>query len=102
MEFRVLGALEIRDGDRSIDLAAPKHRVLLAVLLLHPNRAVPVERLIDYLWGEQAPASAMNLVYRSFMTASGRLRRSRARRHRRPVRAGGRRPPGPPHVGRGD
>ena len=40
MEFRVLGALETRDGDRNIDLAAPKHHVLLAVLLLHPNWAV--------------------------------------------------------------
>jgi DNA-binding SARP family transcriptional activator/Flp pilus assembly protein TadD len=62
MEFRVLGPLEVRHGDQVIDLTAPKHRVLLAVLLLHANQAVSVDRLIDYLWGDKAPATAATLV----------------------------------------
>jgi predicted ATPase/DNA-binding SARP family transcriptional activator len=62
MEFRVLGPLEIADGDRAILLDAPKQRALLGVLLLHPNEVVSSERLIDELWGERPPATAAKLV----------------------------------------
>jgi YVTN family beta-propeller protein len=59
MEFRVLGALEVReDGDRSIPLGAGKQRAALAILLLHANEVVGTERLIDELWGERPPKAA--------------------------------------------
>jgi YVTN family beta-propeller protein len=59
MEFRVLGALEVReDGDRSIPLGAGKQRAALAILLLHANEVVGTERLIDELWGESPPKAA--------------------------------------------
>jgi DNA-binding response OmpR family regulator len=47
VEFRVLGPLEVRDGDRSLALAGAKQRALLALLLLKANRVVSRERLID-------------------------------------------------------
>ena len=50
MEYRVLGPLEIREGNRSLPLASPKQRALLALLLLNANRVVSRERLIDSLW----------------------------------------------------
>jgi YVTN family beta-propeller protein len=59
MEFRILGALEVReDGDRPIPLGAGKQRAALAILLLHANEVVDTERLIDELWGESPPKAA--------------------------------------------
>jgi predicted ATPase/DNA-binding SARP family transcriptional activator len=62
MEFRILGPLEVLDGERVIAFEAAKQRALLAVLLLHANGVVPRERLIDELWGERPPATAAKVV----------------------------------------
>jgi predicted ATPase/DNA-binding SARP family transcriptional activator len=58
MEFRVLGQLEVRDGDRVLDIGRGKQSALLALLLLHPDHALSADRLIDELWGERPPATA--------------------------------------------
>jgi DNA-binding SARP family transcriptional activator len=58
MEFRILGPLEVWDEGGEVSLGGPKPRALLAVLLLHPNEVVPVDRLIDELWGEDSPERA--------------------------------------------
>jgi DNA-binding SARP family transcriptional activator len=63
MEFRVLGPLEVRDGEGELALGRGKQRALLAVLLIHAGNVVPVDRLIDALWGESPPASALNSVH---------------------------------------
>jgi DNA-binding SARP family transcriptional activator len=57
MEFRILGPLEVADGDDVITLASAKQRGLLAILLLSANEVVSADRLIDALWGEQGPES---------------------------------------------
>jgi DNA-binding SARP family transcriptional activator len=44
MEFRVLGPLEVRDGDRSLPLAGAKQRALLALLLVNANHVVSRDR----------------------------------------------------------
>lgn len=59
MEYRVLGPLEVRDGDRSLPLAGAKQRALLALLLVNDNHVVSRDRLIDELWGEQPPETAV-------------------------------------------
>src|SRR5215208_1456564 len=59
MDYRVLGPLEVRDGDESLPLAGAKQRALLALLLLHANRVLGRDRLIDELWGEHPPATAV-------------------------------------------
>jgi YVTN family beta-propeller protein len=59
MEFRVLGPLEVRDGDCSLPLAGAKQRALLALLLVNANHVVSRDRLIDKLWGEQPPETAV-------------------------------------------
>ena len=58
MEFRILGPLEVSDGDVEVSLGGPKPRALLAVLLLHANEVVAADRLIDELWGEDSPERA--------------------------------------------
>ena len=62
IEFRVLGALQVVEGDRPLALGSPQQRALLAVLLVHRGEAVSSDRLVDALWGEQAPASAVKIV----------------------------------------
>ena len=58
MEFRILGPLEALDEGRDVALAGSKRRALLALLLVHANETVSIERLIDELWGESPPATA--------------------------------------------
>jgi DNA-binding SARP family transcriptional activator len=62
MEFRILGPLEVAEGGRPIALGGPKQRALLVLLLLTPNRAVSVDRLVETLWGGDPPASAANAL----------------------------------------
>jgi DNA-binding SARP family transcriptional activator len=58
MRFRILGPVEVLDGERRVELGRPKQRALLAVLLVNANRVVALDRLIEELWGEQPPAQA--------------------------------------------
>ncbi len=63
MFVRVLGTLEVSDGEPgsgSTPRAVPgaKERALLGRLLICPGRAVPVNTLIDDLWGGAPPPSA--------------------------------------------
>ena len=62
MDFRLLGSLEVREGDRAISLGGGKQRALLAILLLHPNEVVSTDRLIEELWGEAPPPTAAKIV----------------------------------------
>lgn len=52
MEFRILGPLEVWDGDRQLSVRGSKQRALLAILVLHANGVVSTDRLIDLLWGD--------------------------------------------------
>jgi DNA-binding SARP family transcriptional activator len=42
-----------------VDPGPPKQRAVLALLLVHLNRVVPVDTLIDQLWGDEAPPRAL-------------------------------------------
>jgi DNA-binding SARP family transcriptional activator len=57
-EFRVLGPLEARVGERTLPLGGLKQRELLAALLLEANEVVTRDRLIDELWGAEPPKTA--------------------------------------------
>ena len=59
MEFAILGPLRVVGPDGPIELGAAKQRALLAALLLaRREEAVPADRLIDVLWGDEPPATA--------------------------------------------
>ena len=60
--YRLLGALEVVDGDEALALGSRKPRALFARLLLDANRTVSVERLVDDLWGADKPESAVKMV----------------------------------------
>jgi len=62
MEFRVLGPLEVRDSGQSLALGGAKQRSLLALLLLNANEVVSVDRLVNEVWGERPPATAISTL----------------------------------------
>ena len=92
MEYRVLGPLEVRDGDRLVALGGGKQRALLAILLLHRSEAVSADRLIDELWGESPPPSAV----RTLQAYVSRLRKALSGNDRSSA-AGGDSAPRVPH-----
>ena len=72
MNFRILGPLEVYDGDRPLALGGMKQRALLALLLLHRNEVVSSDRLITELWGEQG----LDGSTKALQVAVSRLRRT--------------------------
>jgi predicted ATPase len=62
VELRVLGPVELADGDGAIALPAPKHRRLLLALTIAGGRACSIDELVDAVWGESPPASARKLL----------------------------------------
>jgi YVTN family beta-propeller protein len=63
MDFRMLGPLQVLDGERVLDVGGGKQRSVLALLLLHANEVVSSDRLIDELWPpDEQPPSAAKIV----------------------------------------
>jgi DNA-binding SARP family transcriptional activator len=62
-QFRVLGPLEIERDGETVHIGAAQQRALLVTLLLDGGRVVPVERLIDSLWGDAPPTSARTTLH---------------------------------------
>ena len=62
MEFRILGPIEVVDGGRTIAIRRGKEQALLAYLLLHPNEVVASDRLVDELWGDRPPQTAVKIL----------------------------------------
>jgi DNA-binding SARP family transcriptional activator len=59
----MLGPLEVVvDDGRPLDLGSARERALLALLALHANEALPVERIVDELWPEDPPETATKIV----------------------------------------
>lgn len=62
MRFKVLGPLEVvSDGD-VLALPAGRAQAVLAMLVLHGNRAVSTERLIDAAWGGDGSPTARTQI----------------------------------------
>jgi len=62
MEFRLLGPLEVRNGESVLVLGGAKQRALLALLVLHAGEVLSRDRLIDELWRDPAaPGTARGL-----------------------------------------
>ena len=72
MLFRLLGPLEVSEGDHPLPVGEGRQRSVLVLLLLHRNEAVSSERLIDSLWGEAPPATAAKVL----QNYVGQLRRA--------------------------
>ncbi|KJY31468.1 BTAD domain-containing putative transcriptional regulator [Streptomyces sp. NRRL S-495] len=73
MLFDVLGPLQVRtDAGAPVTVREAKVRALLAALLVHHGRPVPVDRLVDDLWGTTPPGNPANTL----QTKVSQLRRA--------------------------
>jgi DNA-binding SARP family transcriptional activator len=63
LEFLLLGPVEARRDAAPVDLGGPMRDALLALLLLHVDRVLSVDEIIDDLWGTCPPASARGRVH---------------------------------------
>jgi DNA-binding SARP family transcriptional activator len=62
MRFGVLGPLEVRSDDGPLTIRGVKERRLVGLLLSRANTVVPVDDIIEALWGEGPPPSAARSV----------------------------------------
>lgn len=62
IRFDVLGPLRGQRADTALGLGSPQQQAVLAMLLLSRGRQVPVDRLIDGVWGNEPPRSAAGTV----------------------------------------
>jgi DNA-binding SARP family transcriptional activator len=74
LELGILGPIEVLADGVPANLGGVRQRTVLAVLALHPNQVVSVDRLVDDIWGETPPSTAVHTI-RVFVS---RLRRALA------------------------
>ncbi len=63
MDFGLLGPLLVRDGLTQVPVPARRQRVLLAALLLSPDRVVSLDALAETLWDGAPPAGARGALH---------------------------------------
>ena len=62
MDFRILGQTEVLDGARRLELPGGRGRALLGLLIIHAGEPVAADRIVDELWGEDPPRTAVTVV----------------------------------------
>ncbi|MFI6323518.1 BTAD domain-containing putative transcriptional regulator [Nonomuraea sp. NPDC050556] len=77
--FRVLGTVEVLGADgQPVPGAAPRHRAVLAYLLLHARTVISAERIIGAVWGQDPPDTARSQIQASIAAIRQVLRRAGA------------------------
>lgn len=72
LRYRILGPLSIVGDERQVAVTAGRDRIVLTMLLLHPNRIVGASKIKEAVWGSLPPATARNQL----QTCVFRLRRA--------------------------
>lgn len=60
----LLGPVDVLVGDLPRPLSGLRRKSVLAVLALHPGQVISASRLIDLVWGDDPPATAVNTLQR--------------------------------------
>jgi DNA-binding SARP family transcriptional activator len=61
-QIQLLGPLEVLVDGRPRPVLGHRRRTVLAILALHAGEIVSVDRLIDIVWGDRPPRTAVNTV----------------------------------------
>ncbi|WBB68401.1 AfsR/SARP family transcriptional regulator [Micromonospora sp. WMMD812] len=64
VRFTILGSLGARRGDVDLELGGRQQRLVLALLLTHGGSVVGLHDLVDTIWNQDPPTSAVNIVHR--------------------------------------
>ncbi|MFI5934050.1 ATP-binding protein [Actinoplanes sp. NPDC051494] len=64
LRLRILGRLGIRRDGVDLDPGPRQQACLLALLLARAGEPIGIPELIDLLWGDDAPASARNVIHK--------------------------------------
>jgi len=62
VEFRILGPLEVLADGQALSIPSTRQRTLLALLIVNANRVVSPDRMLDEVWGDEAPASGTKIL----------------------------------------
>lgn len=62
MEFRVLGALEVTEEGRQLNIGGLRQQIVLAVLVLNANQSVTPDRMVEAIYDDDPPATARSQV----------------------------------------
>jgi predicted ATPase/DNA-binding SARP family transcriptional activator len=80
MEFRILGPLAVSHEGSLLAVGGPRHRRLLAALLVGAGSVVSRDRLTEALWGEDPPRSASAMLHVRVSELRAALRAGRPER----------------------
>ncbi|MEV4312075.1 BTAD domain-containing putative transcriptional regulator [Actinocrispum sp. NPDC049592] len=64
MRFALLGPVRAWRAGAELELGPPQQRLLLAVLLAGAGGPISLDELVDMLWEDNPPASAVNVIHR--------------------------------------
>jgi predicted ATPase/DNA-binding SARP family transcriptional activator len=64
VEIRLLGRFDVVDDGRVVALGGPRQRAVLAVLVVHLDEIVSIDRLVDEVWAGNPPATAVPTLQR--------------------------------------
>ncbi|GAA3445982.1 AfsR/SARP family transcriptional regulator [Planomonospora venezuelensis] len=78
VRFTVLGPVEVTADGTRLDGLAPRHRAVLAYLLLHARIVLGRDRLIDAVWGPAPPETARSQIHAAVTAIRRVLRRAGA------------------------
>ncbi|GIF23910.1 DNA-binding SARP family transcriptional activator [Actinoplanes tereljensis] len=62
LRLQILGPLRLWRGDTELDAGPRQQAYLLALLLARPGQPISTSELIDLIWGDDVPASAVNIL----------------------------------------
>ncbi|MGZ3119873.1 BTAD domain-containing putative transcriptional regulator [Streptomyces sp. H62] len=88
VRFSILGPVEVSVAGRPLPGTAPRHRGVLALLLLNARTVLGAEQIIDAMWGPAPPATARAQIHAA-VAALRRVLRTADAEHLLQTRPGG-------------
>jgi DNA-binding SARP family transcriptional activator len=64
IRFSVLGPVRVWRSETELDVGPRQQHLILALLAVRAGRPVAMTELVELLWGDEPPASAVNIVHR--------------------------------------
>jgi DNA-binding SARP family transcriptional activator/tetratricopeptide (TPR) repeat protein len=73
VEYRILGPLQITEQDLPVALTSERQRAIVELLALRPDREVEADRIVEGIWGEAPPPTALHALHVHLSALRARL-----------------------------